>query len=883
MIGTRLGPYEITAKLGEGGMGEVYRATDTKLERQVAIKVLPAAFTEDRERLARFEREAKLLAQLHHPNIASIFGLEESKGMRALVMELVEGPTLQERLETGSLPLVEGLSIALQIANALEEAHEKGIVHRDLKPQNIKASVEGKVKVLDFGLAKAMDPAAGAGSASQLAQSPTITFGATQMGTILGTAAYMSPEQAKGLPVDKRADIWAFGVVLYEMLTGRRLFAGESVPETLAGVLKTEIDFARLPSSTPKAVLQLLRRCLERDPKNRLRDIGDARLALAELRDAPPETESAPVALASPRGLRSALPWAIAAAAVALAGWTLLGRGGGESATPELAHLELSLPTGVEPVSGTAGGFALSPDGRLVAMIGVREGQRRLYVRRLDRPDAIEVNASSGVNAAAFSPDSSAIVFVPGSAQVTRLSLVDQQRKVVVTGADLGSTIAWGEFGIYFLREGELWTVPAAGGDERQLTRLDEARREVLHFDPVELPGVRRLLFTSMSSGTEAGRIESVELTGGARSVVVERATSPVWSATGHLLFEREGTIWAAAFDPGSRVLGSAVPVVRAGEVGSLRYGSLGYRLSASGTLVYMAPDFDEKRVVAVSRDGGEKALEMPPGTYANPRVSPDGKRLLVERNSSVSEVLELARGTRTQLAAPAFGTSFSTWTSDGERVVSRRFNVPQWVAADGSGRFGLIPGGSVNDYPSAPGPDPESILSVRIRPETAGDLYLTSIGGAFEPKALLATPAYEGGPQLSPDGNWLLYQSNASGQPEIFVRSYPALDRAWQVSEGGGVQTRWSADGREIYYRSGQRMMAASFEGRGAEPALGRPGLLFADEYDFGQGLSIANYDVTRDGRFVMLRRTPSGGRLHVVLHWTEELKRLLATGGLR
>ena len=425
--------------------------------------------------------------------------------------------------------------------------------------------------------------------------------------------------------------------------------------------------------------------------------------------------------------------------------------------------------------------------------------------------------------------------------------------------------------------------MPAAGGAERQLTHLDAARHEVLHIDPVELPGGRRILFTSVSS--EGSRVEAVTVgDGGARTVVVERASSPAWLATGHLLFERDGTVWAAPFDLAScRTSGAAVPVVRAGEFGVLRFGSLGYRLSTTGTLVYMPPEYDHKRVVSVSRDGVERALELPPGPYANPRVSPDGKRLLVERNSSVTEVLELSRGTRTQLAAPAFGTLFSTWTRDGDRVVSRRLNLPHWVAADGSGRSARIPGGTVNDYPAAAGPDNESVFIVRIQAQSAGDILLVQLGGATAPRPLIATPAYEGGPQLSPDGRWLAYQTNASGRPEILVRSYPALDRAWQVSEGGGVQTRWSTDGREIYYRSGQRVMAAAFDGSAAEPALGRPVALFADEYDFGQGLSIANYDVTRDGRFVMLRRTPSGGRLRVVLNWTGEMERLLASGGVR
>jgi hypothetical protein len=366
--------------------------------------------------------------------------------------------------------------------------------------------------------------------------------------------------------------------------------------------------------------------------------------------------------------------------------------------------------------------------------------------------------------------------------------------------------------------------------------------------------------------------------------VVVERASTPTLAPSGHLLFERDGAVWGAPFDADrAAVTGPAVLLLPAGEVLALPFGSLGFRLSTSGTLVYMPPEYDERRVVSVTREGVEQTLELPPGGLASPRVSPDGRRLLVERGMSVVEALELTRGTRTQLAAAAFGTSFATWTAAGERVVLRRFGVPSWVAADGSGRLGRMPHAGLADFPSAPGSDADSVLTVRIQAQTAGDIFLTSVSGAFAPKALLATPAYEGGPQLSPDARWLAYQSNASGQPEVYVRPYPALDRAWQVSEAGGVQTRWSPDGREIFYRTEKRMMAASFDGSGEEPLLGRPEPLFADEFDFGQGLSIANYDVTREGRFLMLRRTPSGGRLHVVLGWNEELERLLGTGGLR
>jgi serine/threonine-protein kinase len=413
---------------------------------------------------------------------------------------------------------------------------------------------------------------------------------------------------------------------------------------------------------------------------------------------------------------------------------------------------------------------------------------------------------------------------------------------------------------------------------------LDPARHEVLHSDAAVFPGTRTVLFTSLTTEPGSERIESVPLHGGQRSVVIEHAMAPVWSPTGHLLFGRDGAVWATPFDPGSATArGTAVPVIAAGLVGTRLFGSPGFQLSSTGTLVFVPSDFDYKRVVSVAPDGSELALKLPPNHYGNPRISPDGHRLLIETDVSLIETLDLARGTRARLTAAALGTSYSMWTADGKGVVFRRYNVPFWVAADGSGQTGPVPSGMVNDYPSSSGPDADSILDVRVQPDTSGDVFLMSISGKFQPKPLLITPAYEGGAQLSPDKRWMVYQSNQSGQPEIYVRRYPVLDRAWQVSEGGGVQARWSTIGREIYYRGGQHIMAAAFDGAGAEPVFGKPVALFTDDYDIGQNISIANYDVTREGRFIMLRRGTRGGHLRVIINWTEELKQILAAGGIR
>jgi eukaryotic-like serine/threonine-protein kinase len=875
--GTKLGPYEIRSRLGAGGMGEVYRAADSKLGRDVALKVILPEFARDMQLMARFQREAQVLASFNHTNIASIYGLEDSGGVRALVMELVEGPTLADRIKGSAIPLEEALPLAKQIAEALEYAHEHGIVHRDLKPANIKVTHDGKVKVLDFGLAKALQ---GDAAPTDISNSPTLTLEATRAGIILGTAAYMSPEQAKGKAVDRRADIWSFGVVLFEMLTGRQMYVGETATDIMAAVVRGEPDWSLLPKNLPRSVRELLQRCLVKDDKRRLRDIGEARLLLEDARNAAPEPASA----APPNPLRRVLPWAIATVAIAAAAWMFSHRTGSDAASSVAIHLEIDYPANVEPISGLQGGFAISADGLSVAMTGVREGVRRLYIRRLDRPEADEIGDTANVNAAYFSPDSKSIAYALGSGLIIRMSLADQQREVLARGADLASRVAWVATEIVYSRGGALWTVPAKGGTPRQLTVLDAARREVLHTDPAVLPGGRVVLFASLTTDAGTERIEAVSLDGQKRSVVMDHAVTPVWSPTGHLLFGRDGAVWAVPFDEkNASTSGTAVPVIPAGVVCTVRSGSLGFLLSSIGDLVFVPSDFDSKRLVSVGRDGSELALSLPPDRYGYPRISPDARRLLVERQGSVIEILDLLRGTHAKLTAPALGTSFASWTADGEGVVFRRFNVPFWTAADGSGRAGPVPAGVINDYPSAPGPDPDSILDVRIQPETSGDIFLLSISGKFQPKPLLATPSYEGGPQLSPDGHWMLYQSNESGQPEIYLRRYPAMNRQWQVSEGGGVQARWSSTGREIYYRGSQHIMAVAVNPSGAEPTFGKPAALFADEYDFGQAISIPNYDVTRDGRFIMLRRGSHGSSLRVVIHWAEELKQILAAGGVR
>ena len=526
-------------------MGQVFRARDTRLNRDVALKVIPDSFATDRDRVARFIGEAKTLASLNHPHIAAIYGLEEHGGTQALVMELVDGEDLSAIIARGPLPVADAMAIARQIVDALDAAHEQGIVHRDLKPANIKVRDDGTVKVLDFGLAKAVAVAGGA--AVQRVAPVTVTSPATEMGMVLGTAAYMSPEQARGRPVDKRADIWAFGVIVFEMLTGRSLFAGETVTDTFAAVLTGEIAWTLLPSTTPPAFERLLVRCLERDPRKRLRDIGDAR---AEL-DQPVAVRADAFPSGAVRGRRFLVPVALPAAAAVLiaTGWLAWSR---PAVIPPagVTYANLSFPRDVEPIPALASGFGVSPDGRRVFIIGMKDGRRRLFLRSLDNMDVTEFSDPSGVNGAAFSPDGKSLALIIGGGDVIRLSLADRQRTVATTTADISGGIAWGDAGILFSRNGALWIAPADGGAPRALTTIDAARHEVLHDSPLMLPGGRIVLFSSLTTDPSTDRIESVTVASGARAVVLDRATTPLLVRPGHLLFARDGTIFAVPIDP---------------------------------------------------------------------------------------------------------------------------------------------------------------------------------------------------------------------------------------------------------------------------------------------------------------------------------------------
>ena len=622
--GTTLGVYEVLSAIGAGGMGEVYKARDTKLDRDVALKILPDAFVNDAERLARFQREAKVLASLNHPNIAQIHGLEEGGDSPALVLEYVEGPTLQDRISQGPIPMDEALPIARQIAEALEAAHEQGIIHRDLKPANVKVRSDGTVKVLDFGLAKALQPEL---SDTEAANSPTMTAAATRAGIIMGTAAYMAPEQAKGRQVDKRADIWAFGVVLFEMLTGRQAFGGTDISETLAFVLTREIEWTALPTKTPASVRRMLRRCVARDRKNRLADMSMARLEIDEA-DAAPETPAVAVTTpVAPPALWQRPVFASAALVLALitGGLVVWSVAGGDQPAPRSAmRLSVALPPTVE-VTGTHNRIALSGDGRVVVFNGSSEGTSQLYRRSLDQPDAVPIAGTEDAVAPFLSPDGEWVGFAVGH-ELKKVSLVGGPPLTICALDDAFRLASWGpdDTVVFGTEYSGLWQVSAAGGEPQELTTPDTEAGEIFHIAPSILPGGHTVLF--WSAGSDGNRVELLQKDSGERRVLVEDGASPHYVTTGHVVFSRGDSLWATPFDLDELSVTGAPFLVLEGVQDLGTFGGTQFGVARDGTLVYVTGPYRvtaQRTLAWVDRKGNEEAIDVPPRAYTYARLSP--------------------------------------------------------------------------------------------------------------------------------------------------------------------------------------------------------------------------------------------------------------------
>jgi len=851
-------------------MGEVWRATDTKLKREVAIKVLPEAFVEDDERLARFEREAQLLAQLHHPNIASIFGLEDSGGVRALVMELVEGPTLAERLEPGALPLDETLAIARQIAEALEEAHEKGIVHRDLKPQNVKASLDGRVKVLDFGLAKAMDPmgaASGAGSASQLARSPTLTLGATLQGVILGTAGYMAPEQAKGLAADKRADIWAFGVVVYEMLAGRRAFGGETVSETLASVLKDPIDWSALPAGTPRHVVGLLRRCLERDPKRRLRDIGEARLAL----EGPVDPESAASTPVAPAQRSRGVAWIAALAAVAIAAAAVGWLARAPSPPPKRPRfVTLPLPDGTRlATSGIQPGPpAVSPDGTRVAFVAeATDGRRDLWVRDLAEREARKLADTEGASYPFWSSDGRELGFFANE-KLKRVPAVGGD-VLALADAPSGKGGAWGLEGTLLFApafNSAIFRVSSVGGDARAITEVDVASGEVS----------QRYLVRSRDG--EKNRILLGSLDGGAPREIVRSPANAVL-ASGRLLYLRDRTLLAQPFDvERGELTGRPTPLIEGVRV----LGGAARMLAdaAPGTLVYQTGPIDEgSRLAWLDRTGRVLAELGEPAIFHNPSISPVDGRIAVNVAASGTSLNDIwivdgESGNRERFTFEDANETYPVFSPDGRSIAfASNATGPYQILIKEVGGGGASRVLVANEDPAVQPvpcdwtPDGRELVYAVGSASGSGTTILSiAVDGRSPPRRLVESTFREPPVRVSPDGRWLLFFTAVEGGvPYLLVTDLPGATRRWQVARGN--LGWWGRDGSELYHQdldrgffeTDVRPRGEAFEWGASRRVLADAGL---SEIRGGEG-----------NRFLALLPTDSGSpsmsRLELLLDW--------------
>ena len=919
--GSRVGPYEIVSPLGAGGMGEVYRARDSRLNRDVAVKVVRPALVQDAAHLARFQREAQLLAALNHPNVAQIHGVEDAGDYRAIVMELIEGPTLADRLAVAALPLDEVLAIARQIVEALEAAHSNGIIHRDLKPANIKVRDDGVVKVLDFGLAKAFEQDSAAGASATT--SPTISMHATVGGIILGTAAYMSPEQARGKPVDKRADIWAFGAVLYEMLTGRRAFDADDTSDTLALVLTKDPDWAALPPSTPPAIRRLLRRCLERDRKQRLPDIAAARLEIDDAMTMPKEDAAGASHAGAPHaGWRWLLPFAAGAVLVAIvaAGMTAMRRP--TPLSPAVARFGINLPVDQQlAISFNDRDLAVTPNGTHVVYTAGAESQ--LVVRALDRLDPMPLAGATNARAPFISPDAQWVGFfdrldegittgpVVGGA-LKRVPIGGGPPIVIapISGGSRGAT--WGDDDAIIFATSDpatgLLRVAARGGEPEVLTRPDPKNDERDHHYPSLLPEGRGVVFTVVPGGPQR-RVAVLDLKTGQARTLIRSGSQARYLETGHIVYEDGGALWAVRFDVTTLdVVGDPVPVL---ERVTWSTATANLAFSRNGLLVY-APSAgagDRRSLVWVDRHGAESPIGSPQRRYLLPRLSPDGSRVAVSINDG-RELgywtwdFSLAKLTPLQAGPEPFG-SFSVWSADGRHLIVGGASKLYRRAVDGTGSDEHLTDASPDARQRravAVSPDGSKLIFEQLMTGGSYDLMVLSLDDAVRSNAapanrtstLLGTPSDERNPSFAPDGRWIAYESNRTGQFQVYVRPFPNVgDADHQISTAGGRTPLFAPDGREVFFVSGSALMSAPVQ---LTPAFraGNPAKLFDTSSVILDGRRMGNtgrtFDVSRDGgRFLMLKDDEAAAaeqavrpNIIVVQNWFEEVKaRLGASAG--
>jgi Tol biopolymer transport system component len=893
--GTKLSSYELLAQIGAGGMGEVYQAHDTKLGRDVAIKVLPEAFAHDPDRLSRFQREAKMLASLNHPNIATIHGLEQSNGTSYLVMELVAGETLAERItREGPVPLEEALKIAVQIAEALEAAHEKGIIHRDLKPANVKVTPEGKVKVLDFGLAKAF---AGDSPSSDPADSPTLSRAATMQGVLLGTAAYMSPEQARGKAVDKRTDIWAFGCVLYELLTGKQAFQGEDITEILAAVVKSEPDWTALPANISPSIRVLMQRCLRKDRRKRISDASDVRIEIEDAIAAPKDSGVTQAAPASTSKLLLAVG-AVAAALVIVAavtswGWWRATRPIEQALRP-LMRLDVDL--GPDVLLGAPAGAdeIISPDGTRLVYVS----QGRLFTRRLDQPNATELAGTQGGYAPFFSPDGQWVAFfTTGTLQKVSVEGGSAITLCIAGNARGGS---WGEDGNIIAAlsaTGGLSRIPSAGGPPTPVTDLQSG--EATHRWPQILAGGKAVLFTAPAGvgAYDTANIEVMTLADHRRKTLVRGGMFGRYVPSSHLVYVNRGTLFAVPFDVDRlEVHGTPAPVLEQVTYNAAQ-GSAQLDFSTTGTLIYRSGGGTGGGLLTVAwLDGAGKVqpLLAKPGNYGRPSMSPDGQRLALEVPGGSGTdiwVYDWQRDTMTRLTFTG-NVQAPLWSPDGRYIAFRAVGEGiSMIRSDGAGKLQPLTQSKNSQYPWSFTPDGKLLAFHEQDTKTGNDLWtvpLESVSAGLrggKPEVFLQTPAQELYPSFSPDGRWLAYSSDESGGAQIYVRAFPDKGGKWQISNSGGAYPMWSHNGHELLFEAlDNSIMVAAYAEKGDSFVADKPRVW--SEKQIGGTIGGRNVDLAPDGKRIvalMPVETTDGQKTqnHVtfLMNFFDEVRRRTAT----
>jgi len=867
LTGSQLGPYQIVAPLGVGGMGEVYRAHDSRLRREVAIKVVPDATAHDADRMARFSREAQFLAALNHPNIGSIYGFEESSTMLALVMELVEGPTLADRIAQGPIPIEEALPIMKQITEALEYAHDRGIVHRDLKPANIKIKPDGTVKVLDFGLAKALSDES---KPTDISNSPTLTAAATKAGLILGTAAYMSPEQARGKAVDRRADIWSFGAVAFEMLTGKMAFKGDTVSDTLAAVIRGEPDWALIPANVPSEIQQLIRRCLNKDPRQRLQSIGEARIAIENVIEGRTATTRASGISATPssavapekenRALKILAGCALAALLIA-AGFLLanLLHSGNARANPPIRFAIL-------PPSGTS----LNSVVRAVAIS--RDGTRI----------AFSASGSEGGVNPTFSPDGRWLAFF-ANGKLKKISLDGGTPVVIAEGIATPKGLWWGvDHNIYYAPSysSPILRVSDSGGTPQPATKLQADKGELADFSPDLLPDGKTVLFTVFSGGNlDEGTLLAQKMGSDERKVIVAKGADAHFFAPNHLLYMTAGNLMAVEFDP-AKLETTGSPTVAVQDVQAAT-GSAQFDVSDNGTLIYVngGKQAVENSLVVAEHDAKPQQLPVKPNLYESPRFSPDGKLLALTVRLPDPDIwiYDIERGALRRITFAPGEDELPVWSPDGKRIAFASNGRQQafMVAVDGSGQEEPLMKNESHFHLQSWSPDGKLIAYERLGSSGQYEIWMLPLGGDRKPYPYLVSQFHVGQPAFSKDGNWLAYTSNESGRAEVYVQRFPGPGEKIQVSTDGGNHPVWSHDGKQLVYENSGTLWATEVF---VSPfRVGKSRVLY--QGDIWNDAAGPNYALAPEGhRIVVVERIkdPDGGNVKVVVNWNQELQAL-------